>query len=81
MARLTVDHVACLKLALFKQIVAAQHGLLLSDNNLFNLGVLDDTVVIIDTGSRTRQTDAISKGTMNDYAIYKWWKKLASLPS
>ena len=81
MARLTVDHVACLKLALFKQVVAAQHGLLLSDNNLFNFGVLDDTVVIIDTGSRTRQTAAISKGTMNDYAIYKWWKKLASLPS
>ena len=78
---LNVDHMACIKLALYKQIVAAQHGLLLSDNNLFNLGVLDDTVVIIDTGSRSRQTRAISKGTMNDMAINKWWKKLESLPS
>ena len=81
MARLTVDHVACLKLALYKQIVAAQHGLLLSDNNLFNLGVLDDTVVIIDIGSRPRKTYAISKGTMNEKSIYSWWNKLASLLS
>ena len=48
---------------------------------MFNLGVLDDTVVIIDTGSRTRKTYAISKGTMNNDAIYRWWKKLASLLS
>ena len=81
MQGLNVDHVACLKIALYKQIVAAQHGLLLSDNNLFNLGVLDDSVVIIDTGSRTRKTYAISKGTMNDHAIHKWWNKLASLLS
>ena len=81
MASLTVDHVACLKLALYKQIVAAEHGLVLSDNNLFNLGVLDDTVVIIDTGSRTKVSHAINKGTLNHQAVHKWWNKLASLPS
>ena len=78
---LNVDVMACIKLALYTQIVAAQNGLLLSDNNLFNLGVLDDTVVIIDTGSRSRQSHPISKGTMNEMAINKWWKKLESLPS
>ena len=74
-----VDYEACLKIALYKQVVAAQHGLLLSDNNLFNLGVVDNTVVIIDTGSRKMQEHAISKGTMNTDAIQGWWKKLASL--
>ena len=76
---LNVDCESCLKIALYKQVIAAQYGFLLSDNNLSNLGVVDDTVVIIDTGSRKMQEDAISKGTMNIVAIRDWWKKLASL--
>ena len=79
MQGLNVDCEACLKIALYKQVIAAQHGLLPSDNNLFNLGVVDNTVVIIDIGSRTRKTHAIPKGTMNTDAIYGWWKKRASL--
>ena len=48
-----VDRQACLKIALYQQVRAGQHGLLLSDNNLFNFGVVDNTVVIIDIGSRS----------------------------
>ena len=77
MQRRSVDRKACLKIALYKQVIAAQHGLLLSDNNLFNFGVVDNTVVIIDIGSRCLQTHAISKGTMNTSAIQGWWHKLA----
>ena len=78
---LNVDVMACIKRALYTQIVAAQNGLLLSDNNLFNLGALDDTVVIIDTGSRAKKSHPISKGTMTQKAIHKWWKIVESLPS
>ena len=60
-----VDRKACLKLALYKQVKAAQHGLLLSDNNLFNFGVVDNTVVIIDIGSKCVQPHAVRKITMN----------------
>ena len=76
-----VDRLACIKRALYTQIVAAQNGLLLSDNNLFNLGALDDTVVIIDTGSRAKKPESISKGIMTQKAIHKWWKIVESLPS
>ena len=79
MQGLNADCEGCLKMALYKQVVAAQQGFLLSDNNLSNLGVVDNTVVIIDTGSRKMQEDAISKGTMNDAAIHNWWKKVALL--
>ena len=77
MQRLNVDRKACLKIVLCKQVIAAQHGLLLSDNNLFNFGVVDNTVVIIDIGSRCLQPQAIPKSTMNTGAIQKWWQKLA----
>ena len=75
MQRLNVDRKTCLKIALYKQVIAAQHGLLLSDNNLFNFGVVDHTVVIIDTGSRTVEPRAIQKSRMNT-SIRKWWYKL-----
>ena len=74
MQGLNVDRRACLKMALYKQVLASQHGLLMSDNNLFNFGVLDNTVVIIDTGSRTVKSHAITKGMM-------WWHILASCKS
>ena len=76
MQRLNVNRVDCLKIALYKQVIVAQLGLLLSDNNLFNFGVVDNTVVIIDTGSRCLQQHAILKSTMNSSAIQKWWHKL-----
>ena len=72
----TVDRQACFKMALYQQVRAGQHGLLLSDNNLINFGVNEDTVVIIDIGSRRLKRDAIPKGTMNTSAIHGWWKKL-----
>ena len=72
-----VHQQTCLRVALYKQVVAAQCGLLLSDNNLFNLGVVDNTVVIIDCGSRYLQARAIPKGRMNQAAMHKWWKKLS----
>ena len=75
MLGLNVDRKACLKLALYKQVIAAQQGSLLSDNNLFNFGVIDGTVVIIDIGSRPLQTHAISKSTVNK-AFKGWWSKL-----
>ena len=72
-----VHRQTCLKIALYKQVVAAQCGLLLSDNNLFNLGVVSNTVVIIDCGSRDLEARAIPKGRMNQAAMHKWWKKLS----
>lgn len=76
MLRLNVDRKACLKLALYKQVIAAQHGFLLSDNNLFNFGLVDNTVVIIDMGSRPLQPQAILKSRMNSASIQRWWYKL-----
>ena len=75
--RRNVDCKACLEIALYKQVIAAQHGVLLSDNNLFNFGVVEDTVVIIDVGSRPRQKEAIPKSTMNSKAMKGWFRKLA----
>ena len=75
MQGLNVDRKACFKIALYKQVLASQHGLLMSDNNLFIFGAVDNTVVIIDTGSRTVKSHAITKGTMNT-AIKGWWYKL-----
>ena len=66
----------CLKTALYKQVLAGVHGLLLSDNNLFNFGVVKKTVVIIDAGSREFESQAIAKSTMNKRAIRGWWDKL-----
>ena len=74
---LHVDRKACLKIALYKQILAAKRGLLFADNNLFNFGVIANTVVIIDAGDRDLQPQAITKGNLNYGAIHKWWKKLA----
>ena len=73
---MNADRKGCMKIALYKQIVAAQHGLLLSDNNLYNFGVVDNTVVIIDLGSRPLQPHPISKGFVNFTVMRKWWKKL-----
>ena len=77
MQRSNADCKACLKIALYKQVIAAQRGLLFSDNNLFNFGVAEDTVVIIDLGSRCLEEHAIPKLTMNHSAIRSWWMKLA----
>ena len=74
--QMNADRKGCIKIALYKQIVAAQHGLLLSDNNLFNFGVVDNTVVIIDLGSRPLQPHALAKSFVNDKGMRKWWKKL-----
>jgi len=76
MQRPNVECEACLKIALYKQVIAGQHGLLLSDNNLFNFGVVDDTVVIIDMGSRALEPQAMAKSRMTKYAMKEWWKKL-----
>ena len=72
-----VDRQACLKMAMYKQVIVGKHGFLLSDNNLFNFGVLDDTVLIIDMGSKSLQPHAIAKARMNTGAINRWWYKLA----
>ena len=81
MALPDADRKACLKIALYKQVVVAQHGLLLSDNNLFNCGVIADTgsgvtVAIIDMGSNLPEAHPIKKSTMNDKAMTGWWQKL-----
>ena len=75
MQRLNVDRKTCLKIALYKLVIASQHGLLLSDNNLFNFGVVDNTVIIIDIGSGTVQPHAIQRSAMTT-SIRKWWNKL-----
>ena len=53
-----IDRRACMMSALYVQVRAAQLGLLLSDNNIFNLGVaLDFGGVAKPTGSLTLVTD------------------------
>ena len=75
-AKLYEERKSCLKLALYKLVKAAMHGMMISDNNLFNFGVINNTVVIIDAGSRRLQSTAILKGTLNDKSIRRWWSKL-----
>ena len=76
MQRPDVDRKACLKIALYKQVIGGQHGLLLKNNNLDKFGVADDTVVIIDTGSRPLELYAIAKSRMNRSSMQRWWKEL-----
>jgi hypothetical protein len=71
------DRAGCIRDALYCQARAAQLGLLLSDNNLFNFGVADKRVVILDAGSRPLvKPGEITKNTMNIKAIKRWWRKL-----
>ena len=60
--------------AFYKQAAAAQCGLLLSDNNLLNFGVVKDTVVIINCGSRDLEAKAIPKAGMKRKAPPLWLK-------
>lgn len=81
MARLSIiqqynERMVLLKMALYKMVVAGLHGLMLSDNNLFNFGVIDSTVVIIDAGSRQITECETKKSDMNDKCIKRWWYKL-----
>ena len=74
--KLYEDRKACVKMALYKQVIAALHGMLLDSNNVDNFGIINDTVVIIDLGKKPLETVAIAKGTMNEKTIHKWWNKL-----
>ena len=47
---------------------------ILSDNALFNFGMVHDNVVIIDAGSR-RKSPKISKGEFNRLVMRKFWSK------
>ena len=66
----------CLRIALYLQTIVASKGFLLDDNNLYNFGVAENTVVIIDAGRRGVQPGHIQKSVMNNCAIKGWWHKL-----
>ena len=67
---------AIIRAALYKQVVAAEHGFILGDNSLSNFGIAQNTVVIIDAGYRDVKPTPIAKGTMNSYCIHNWWQKI-----
>ena len=56
-----------------------QHGeapVLLSDNALFNFGKYGDDIVVIDAGSRSTMSGAITKGDFNEQCMKKFWTKV-----
>ena len=55
---------------------AAMCGHYLSDNNMFNFGVLRNEVVIIDAGSRKLEQRQITKGEFNKLCMRNLWTKL-----
>ena len=54
---------------------AASYGHTLSDNALFNFGVLVNNIVIIDAGSR-ELTNPISKGQFTQTCLKRFWSKV-----
>ena len=56
-------------------LLAAAHGHYLSDNATMNFGVLEDTVLIIDAGSRPREHTQMSKGDFNTLCMRRFWTK------
>ena len=59
-------------------LLAAVHYHILSDNALFNFGMLNDTVVIIDAGSRSGEPHQ-TRGWFNKKVMTRFWTKAGSV--
>ena len=65
----------CIPGAVRAMLVASLHNHILSDNALFNFGMVDDNVVIIDAGSLEDRAIERSKRWFNQKVIKQFWKK------
>lgn len=72
-----VDVHGCIRGAVCAMLRAAlaRRSHLLSDNGLYNFGVIEDKVVIIDAGSRDLVSSKPTKGHLNEKVIKSFWKK------
>jgi hypothetical protein len=68
----------CITGAVRAMLTAHSRRHILSDNGLFNLGMLHSNVVIIDAGDRPKQP-LMSKGTFNKKVMNKFWSKAQTL--
>ena len=68
----------CILGAIRAMVTAHSRGHLLSDNALFNFGMVQDNVVIIDAGSRPK-TPPITRGELNKSVMTKFWSKAQTL--
>ena len=68
----------CILGAIHAMVTAHSMQHLMSDNALFNFGMLQDNVVIIDGGSRPN-TPQISKGEFNKRVMTRFWTKAQTL--
>jgi hypothetical protein len=68
----------CILGAIHAMVTAHSMEHLLSDNALFNFGMVQDNVVIIDAGSRSG-TPPMTKGAFNKGVMQKFWSKAQTL--
>ena len=67
----------CILGAIRCMLVAQQHGHYLSDNALFNFGVLQNKIVILDAGSREKDVATLCrKSDFNTTCMSKFWNKI-----
>ena len=71
--RKNVANSTCIKGAIRCMVHAACNGHYLSDNALFNFGVLRNEVVITDAGSRPIASDIWSRAVFNKRCMKKFW--------
>ena len=64
----------CITGAIRAMLTAHSMGHILSDNALFNFGMVKGNVVIIDAGSRSNQPE-ITKGQFNTKVMKRFWTK------
>jgi len=72
----------CIPGAIRAMLLAHTRNHILSDNALFNFGMLHGSVVIIDAGSRSQQQYAgggWTKGAFNQTCMLKFWSKAQAL--
>ena len=68
----------CISGAVRAMLTAHSRGHILSDNALFNFGMVHGNVVIIDAGSRPKQLE-ISKGEFNKKVMTRFWTKAQTI--
>ena len=64
----------CILGAVYAMVMAHSRGHILSDNALFNFGMVHDNVVIIDAGSRP-MSSKMRKSEFNQKVMTKFWSK------
>ena len=68
----------CIPEAVRAMLIAQSMGHILSDNALFNFGMGDSNVVIIDAGSRPKEPK-MNKTTFNRTVMKRFWTKTQTL--